>query len=91
MYNKISGFANEIASDIKTQFEILNKLGIKYFEPRFISYAKAEDVVLLHENENDIYGDIASRCVDLFSELYSDNFKGVFDPANFVQCGQDTK
>ena len=33
-YAKISGFSDEIASDIKTQFEVLNKLGIKYFEPR---------------------------------------------------------
>lgn len=184
IYNKISGFSDEIASDIKTQFEVLNKLGMKYFEPRFIDgkniselddsevlslkekmdkcgikvssigspigkikltddfaahfelfkrvvktanmldtkyirifsfyndggewtkdgraqvftqlkrfidYAKAENIVLLHENEKDIYGDIADRCVELFDELYCDNFKGIFDPANFVQSGQDTK
>lgn len=183
-YAKISGFSDEIASDVKTQFEVLNKLGIKYFEPRgvdgkniselnddevialkekmdrygikvssigspvgkvkltddldahfemfkrvvktakmldtkyirifsfyhngdewtdderelvlkelkkLISYAKENDVVLLHENEKDIYGDIASRCLDLMQELYCDNFKAVFDPANFVQSNQDTK
>ena len=33
-YAKISGFSDEIASNVKTQFEVLNKLGIKYFEPR---------------------------------------------------------
>ncbi len=54
-------------------------------------YAKEQDVVLLHENEKDIYGDIASRCADILNELYGDNFKAVFDPANFVQCGEDTK
>lgn len=184
MYKKISGFSDEIAPDIKTQFEVLNKLGIKFFEPRgvdgkniselndaevtalkdsmskygiqvssigspigkisladdfeahfevfkrvvktakmldtkyirifsfynndgewnedkraqvitqlkrFIDYAKAEDVVLLHENEKDIYGDTIDRCLDLMKELYCDNFKAVFDPANFVQCDQDTK
>ena len=184
MYKKISGFADEIASDIKTQFEVLSKLGIEYFEPRFVNgkniselndsevlslkekmdkcgikvssigspigkikltddfeahfelfkrvvktakmldckyirifsfyhdggewtedektqvfaqlkrfidYAKAENVVLLHENEKDIYGDIADRCLELMKEFYCDNFKAVFDPANFVQCGQDTK
>ena len=183
-YNRISGFSDEISSEIDTQFEVLNKLGIKYYEPRFIDgkniselndeevvelkakmdkagikassigspigkvkltddldahfelfkrvvktakmldckfirmfsfyhegsewtederqkvlaelkkmieYAKQEDVVLLHENEKDIYGDIASRCLDLMQNLYCDNFKAVFDPANFVQCGQDTK
>lgn len=184
-YNKISGFSDEIASDIKTQFTVLNKLNISYFEPRgvdglnvselndeqrcllkeqmaqygikassigspigkikltddfethfelfknvvktakylgtkyvrifsfyhdggdawsddermevlkrlqsMIRYAKAEGVVLLHENEKSIYGDTAERCVDLMDNLYCDNFKAVFDPANFVQCGQDTK
>ena len=182
-YAKISGFSDEIASDIKTQFEVLNKLGIKYFEPRgvdgkniselnddevkalkekmekygikvssigspvgkvkltddldahfemfkrvvktakmldakyirifsfyhdgeewtdaerelvlselkkLIAYAKENDVVLLHENEKDIYGDIAPRCLDLMKELYCDNFKAVFDPANFVQSNQNT-
>ena len=182
-YAKISGFSDEIASDIKTQFEVLNKLGIKYFEPRgvdgkniselnddevkalkekmekygikvssigspvgkvkltddldahfemfkrvvktakmldakyirifsfyhdgeewtdaerelvlselkkLIAYAKENDVVLLHENEKDIYGDIAPRCLDLMKELYCDDFKAVFDPANFVQSNQNT-
>lgn len=184
IYNKISGFSDEISSDIITQFEVLNKLGIKYYEPRFINekniselndeevtelknkmdkygikassigspvgkvkitddldkhfelfkrvvktakmldckfirmfsfyhdgeqwteaertvvfeqlskmieYAKEENVVLLHENEKDIYGDTIEHCKDLMENLSCDNFKSVFDPANFVQCGQDTK
>lgn len=183
-YFKISGFSDEIASDIVTQFEVLNRLGIRYFEPRgingknisslrtdevnelkavmreygieassigspvgkvklsdgfdehfglfrrtvntakilgtryirifsfyhdntewseeertevlkrlarMIEYAVDNDVILLHENEKDIYGDTGERCMDLMSELYCDNFKAVFDPANFVQCGTDTK
>ena len=57
---------------------------------RFIAYAKEQDVVLLHENEKDIYGDIASRCLKLMEKLYGDHFKCVFDFANFVQCKQDT-
>ena len=28
---------------------------------------------------------------DIMRELYSGSFKAVFDPANFVQCGEDTK
>lgn len=184
MYNKISGFSDEIAADINTQFAVLNKLGIKYFEPRgvdgknisllndaevtdlklrmdkygikvssigspigkirleddfaphfevykrvvktakmldaryirifsffhsgeewtsgersevlrrlrlMLEYAKDNGVILLHENEKDIYGDTADRCIDLMQELYCDNFRAVFDPANFVQCGQDTE
>lgn len=182
-YNKISGFSDEIAKDIKTQFEVLNKLGIRYFEPRGINgnnisrlsdeevqellldmkkwgitpssigsfvgkiyidedfephfemfkrtveiakrlgtkyirmfsfynhdvwndetraevfrrlhalldYAKENDIVLLHENEKDIYGEKVTECLDIMKEFYCDNFKAVFDPANFVQAGQDTK
>lgn len=183
-YSKISGFSDEISSDIDNQFEVLNKLGITFFEPRgvdgkniselndeevvtlvekmkrygikasqigspigkikitedftkhfelfkrvvniakmldtkyirifsfynekdewtredraevlerlgtMVDYAKKNDVVLLHENEKDIYGDNADRCLDIMKELYCSNFKAIFDPANFVQCGQDTK
>ena len=185
IYNKISGFSDEIESAVDKQFEVLNKLGICYFEPRgingkniskltdeeisdlkekmssngikvssigspvgkikltddfephferfmrvveiavaleakyirifsfyhdggdtwtdeerkevlerlerMIAYAREKNVVLLHENEKNIYGDTVDRCVDLMKELYCDHFKAVFDPANFVQCKQDTK
>ncbi|MCI9337201.1 MAG: sugar phosphate isomerase/epimerase [Lachnospiraceae bacterium] len=187
-YDKISGFADEIAEDVDTQFGVLRKLGIGYFEPRgidgkniadlsdsevaalkekmeregisvssigspigkirldedfeahferfrrvveiaqmldaryirmfsfyrpagenagewtakereevinrlrrMIAHAKEQNVVLLHENEKDIYGDTAERCEDLMRELACEHFRAVFDPANFVQCGQDTK
>ena len=184
-YEKISGFSDEIEKSIDVQFEVLNKLNIKYFEVRgvdgknistlsdeevltlkskmeqygikvssigspigkikieedfaphfevfkkvvniaktlgtkyirmfsfyheggdewtakereevlarlrqMIACAKEQDVMLLHENEKGIYGDTADRCIDLMKELACDNFKAVFDPANFVQCGQDTK
>ncbi|MBR2334827.1 MAG: sugar phosphate isomerase/epimerase [Clostridia bacterium] len=184
IYEKISGFSDEIASDIDTQFSVLCKLGIKYFEPRgingkniskiddnellmlkakmaeygikassigspigkikltddfeahfelfkrvvtianaldtkyirmfsfyhnggewtveersdviaklrrMIDYAKQYGVILLHENEKDIYGDTVERCFDLMETLGCENFRSVFDPANFVQCGQNTK
>lgn len=56
-----------------------------------IDYAKEKDVILLHENEKDIYGDTADRCLELMKEFYGPNFKAIFDPANFVQAGEDTK
>lgn len=184
-YEKISGFSDEIDSNIDIQFAVMGKLGIKYFEPRgingknisalddgevlelkakmdacgikassigspigkikisddfdehmellarvvktanmlgakyirmfsfypsesgvwtesdiaevyrrlecMIAYARERGVVLLHENEKDIYGDTADRCKLLMEKLYCDSFKAVFDPANFVQCGVDTK
>ena len=185
VYRRISGFSDEITSDVDTQFRVLKELGISYFEPRgidgknisvltdeevaelrekmdcygikassigspigkvkledpfephfevfkrvvkiakaldtkyirmfsffheggevwsgeeraevlarlrrMIDYARENDVILLHENEKDIYGDTAERCADLMNELACEHFRAVFDPANFVQCGQDTK
>lgn len=52
--------------------------------------AEEEGVILLHENEKGIYGDIAPRCLEILEAVNSDNLKAVFDPANFVQCGQIT-
>lgn len=57
---------------------------------RMIDYARANNVILLHENEKDIFGDTIARCKFLMEKLYCDNFKAVFDFANFVQCGEDT-
>lgn len=55
---------------------------------RFISAADGSGIILCHENEKGIYGDIASRCADIHKEF--PQLKAVFDPANFIQCGQDT-
>lgn len=57
---------------------------------QFVDYAVAENVVLLHENEKGIYGEMAQECKDLFEKFYGDHFKATFDFANFVQCRQDT-
>ena len=45
-------------------------------------------VILLHENEKDIYGDTIARCVDLLQGCDDVHFQAVLDPANFIQCGQ---
>lgn len=182
LYEKMSGFSDEIAEDIVTQFTVLNKLGIKYFEPRgvngtnvsnlddnqvaelkqkmteygikassigspigkikitedfephfekfkrvveiakaldckyirtfsffqdgewtedkvdevmsrlgrFIEYAKEQDVVILHENEGDIYGEGIEANLEIMKRFYCENYKMVFDPANFAQKGFNT-
>ena len=48
----------------------------------------AEDagVMLVHENEKDIYGDTDARCRDLL-EHFGGRLGFAFDPANFIQCG----
>jgi sugar phosphate isomerase/epimerase len=57
----------------------------------FTAIAKQYEVVLVHENEKDIYGDIARRCHEILTEVNSPCFKGIFDFANFVQCGEDAQ
>lgn len=56
---------------------------------RFVEIAECHDVILIHENEKEIFGDIARRCQELFDAIKSDHFKAAFDFANFVQVGQD--
>ncbi len=56
----------------------------------FAKIAEKYNVILLHENEKDIFGDIARRCNTIFNEVGSPSFKAIFDFANFVQCGEDT-
>jgi sugar phosphate isomerase/epimerase len=44
-------------------------------------------VVLAHENEKEIYGDVPGRCADLIDSVASPALRATFDNANFVQCG----
>ena len=64
--------------------EVINKL------KQFVEIAKTYDVILLHENEKDIYGDTDVRVKKLFEGVKSDYFKAIFDFANFVQVGTKT-
>ena len=62
--------------------EVIDRLG------QFVETAKGSGIDLCHENEKGIYGDTAARCLELHKAI--PDLKAVFDPANFVQCGQDT-
>ena len=62
--------------------EVIDRIG------QFLAAAEGSGVELCHENEKGIYGDIAPRCLELHQTF--PQLKGVFDPANYVQCGQDT-
>ena len=55
----------------------------------FAKVAEKHGVILIHENEKDIYGDIGRRCKVILDRLASPHFKAAFDFANFVQCGED--
>lgn len=55
---------------------------------KMLRVAEDSGVALCHENEKGIYGDMADRCLDLLNTF--PQLEGIFDPANFIQCGQDT-
>lgn len=67
------------ADDYRPQ--VMERLGA------FLDLVVGHPVVLLHENERHIYGDIPRRCADIFQTLSSDQLRMTFDPANFVMCG----
>ena len=54
----------------------------------FADEAKGSGIMVCHENEKGIYGDIAPRCKVIYEALPS--IGAIFDPANYIQCGQDT-
>lgn len=53
----------------------------------FCDLCDERGIIPCHENEKGIYGDIALRCLAIHKAV--PRLKAVFDPANFIQCGQD--
>ena len=54
----------------------------------FCGLCEERGVIPCHENEKGIYGENAPRCLAIHKAI--PRLKAVFDPANFVQCDQDT-
>lgn len=61
--------------------EVFNRL------ETMLDIAQKEGVFCCHENEKEIFGDIKDRALLLHKSL--DRLKGIFDPANYIQCGQN--
>ena len=61
--------------------EVTDRLG------KMAEAAEGSGVALCHENEKGIYGDLAPRCAEILDAVPA--LRCVFDPANFIQCGQD--
>lgn len=79
-----SFYGPEGGSPMAYREKVMEQLG------QFADYAASNDVVLLHENEKGIYGEMAEGCLDIMKQFYGAHFKAVFDFANFVQARQDT-
>ena len=54
----------------------------------FCDAAEGSRVLLCHENEKDIYGEKAAQCLEIVRCV--PRMGVIFDPANYVQSGQDT-
>jgi len=63
--------------------EVLRRMQAK------VDYIKNMNVILVHENEQHIYGDQGAPCLDLMKSINSPKFRFAFDFANFVQSGDD--
>ena len=62
--------------------EVLRRMNEK------VEYVKDRSVVLLHENEKDIFGDRGGSCFDLIVSVNSPKLRCAFDFANYIQVGE---
>jgi sugar phosphate isomerase/epimerase len=60
---------------------------VAYYLDKMCQIAKEHDVIFCHENEKDIYGDTADRVKQIYDKNI-DGLRFVFDPANYIQCGE---
>ena len=51
-------------------------------------HVQDQSVVLVHENEADIYGEKGRQCVDLMDAIGSPKLRSAFDFANFILAGE---
>lgn len=75
-----SFYFNETQNPDDYRDEVLSRV------EKFCDYSLDYGIWCCHENEKGIYGDTEIRCLDLL-KTFQGKLKGVFDPANFVQCG----
>ena len=53
-----------------------------------VNIGKKYNVLMCHENEKDVFGDSVDRVLEIQANVKG--LKYVYDPANFVQCKQDS-
>ena len=82
-YRLFSFYIPEGVDPADCRNEVIDRLGV------LCELGQKSSLILCHENEKGIYGDNAARCADLLGALPT--LKAVFDPANFIQCGQDVR
>lgn len=78
-YIRIFSFFMKQEETAEYREEVIRRLSL------FTELAEQEEIILLHENEKEIYGDTAERCLDLLQSVNSPSLRATFDTANFVQ------
>ncbi len=58
-----------------------------YRMKKMAELAEKEGIMLLHENEKEIWGELPEQCDRIIREVNSPALRAVFDPANFIQGG----
>ena len=53
---------------------------------KMVEIAKEYGIELYHENEKDVYGDIAERVAEIMENV--SGLRYIYDPANYIQCNQ---
>lgn len=90
---RICGIANALDTDKVRAFSFFNAYdrGGEVVDRLCLAaeIAKAFGVTLYHENEKAVYGDTLERVAFLMQNL--PGWKFVYDPANFIQCGQSAR
>ncbi len=82
-YVRVFSFYHEGEEAVACRGEVVD------FYHRMVEAAGSANVVLLHENESHIYGDVPTRCMDLLEAVANSTLRAAFDPANFIQVGVD--
>lgn len=54
-----------------------------------VEYVENRSVVLVHENESHIYGEMGKECLDILRTIDSPKLRNCFDFANYVVAGQN--
>lgn len=81
-YIRVFSFFTRPGDDPAThRDEVLRRMGA------LAQVAEHADLILLHENEKQIYGDTPARCLDIIESVGSPHLRVAWDPANFVQVG----
>jgi len=78
-----SYYPPEKGADMKPhRDEVMRRMAAK------ADYVRNHNVVLVHENEAEIYGEKGRECVDLMESINSPKLRSAFDFANFVIAGE---